>query len=82
MQSAGERADQLSRFATYLDDPSLVNEQVDRYQAVTVEQVNAWAREFMGADNRAYLVYVPKDEPGIGDPGSEMRTAALAGVSA
>jgi len=60
MQSAGERADQLSRFATYFGDPSLANEQVDRYRAVTPEQVNAFARDFMGPDNRAYLVYVPK----------------------
>jgi zinc protease len=65
MQSAGERADQLSRFATYFGDPSLANAQVDRYRAVTPEAVHAFARSRMGEDNRAYLVYVPKG------PGSE-----------
>jgi predicted Zn-dependent peptidase len=60
MQVAQERADQLSRFATYFGDPSLLNEQVDRYRAVTAEQVNAFARERMGDDNRASLLYVPR----------------------
>ena len=36
LQSAGDRADKLSLFATYFGDPSLVNEQADRYRAVTV----------------------------------------------
>jgi len=64
MQQAQERADQLSRFATYFGDPSLLNEQVDRYRAVTAEQVNRFARERMGEDNRASLLYVPRSEQG------------------
>jgi predicted Zn-dependent peptidase len=59
MQSAGERADKLSLFATYFGDPSLVNDQVDRYRAVTAEQVSAMARARFGEDNRASLLYVP-----------------------
>ncbi|GJG85822.1 zinc protease [Gemmatimonadetes bacterium T265] len=61
LQSAGDRADQISRFACYFGDPSLVNAQVARYQAVTAEQVTAFAREQLSEDNRAYLVYVPRD---------------------
>ena len=60
MQSAGERADKLSQFATYFGDAALVNEQSDRYRTVTAEQVNAFARESLGADNRISLVYVPR----------------------
>lgn len=60
LQSAAERADQLSRFATYLGDPTLVNEQVARYQRVTTADVSALCRERLGADNRALLVYVPQ----------------------
>jgi predicted Zn-dependent peptidase len=60
MQSAGDRADQLSRFACYFGDPALANAQVDRYRAVTAEQVSAFARDFLGPDNRAYLLYVPR----------------------
>jgi zinc protease len=59
MQSAGERADKLSMFATYFGDPSLINEQVDRYRAVTAEQVTELARNQLGKDNRASLLYVP-----------------------
>ena len=59
MQSAGERADKLSMFATYFGDPSLINEQVDRYRAVTAEQVTEFVRARLGEDNRASLLYVP-----------------------
>ena len=61
MQSAGDRADKLSMFATYFGDPSLINEQVDRYRAVTPEQVTQFARAGMGEDNRASLLYVPSN---------------------
>jgi zinc protease len=61
LQSAGDRADKLSLFATYFGDPSLVNVQADRYRAVTAEQVSAFARSRLGGENRASLLYVPRD---------------------
>jgi predicted Zn-dependent peptidase len=61
MQSAGERADQLSRFATYLGDPHLLNEQVDRLRSVTDVGLRAFAAEWLGEDNRATLSYVPRE---------------------
>ncbi|HMA04217.1 MAG TPA: pitrilysin family protein [Gemmatimonadaceae bacterium] len=61
LQSAGDRADKLSMFATYLGDPTLVNEQTERYQRVTAAQVSRLAREMLGEDNRVSLVYVPAD---------------------
>jgi predicted Zn-dependent peptidase len=61
LQSAGERADRLSMFATYFGDPTLVNQQADRYRAVTTEQVNAFVRERLVPENRASLLYVPRD---------------------
>jgi predicted Zn-dependent peptidase len=92
MQSASERADQLSKFATYFGDPSLINEQAARYAAVTAEQVSAVARERLGPENRASLLYVPKDaEDGTrdadaasdaSDPQREAATAAATGVVA
>jgi zinc protease len=62
MQEAGERADRLSLFATYFGSPERLNEEVDRYDAVTIDQVNAFIRERLGENNRASLVYVPRDE--------------------
>jgi zinc protease len=63
MQSAAERADQLSRFATYFGDAALINEQVARYAATTTAAVSALARERLGPDNRALLLFVPAEEP-------------------
>jgi predicted Zn-dependent peptidase len=65
MQQAGERADRLSMFATYFGNPELVNEEVERYQAVTTDDVNRFAHERLGENNRASLLYVPReDAPG------------------
>jgi predicted Zn-dependent peptidase len=61
MQSAGERADGLSMFATYFREPELINEQTDRYRAVTAARVNDFIAERMGENNRASLLYVPKE---------------------
>jgi len=61
LQSAGERADRLSMFATYFKRPELINEQADRYRSVTAQRVNELASERFGKDNRASLVYLPKD---------------------
>jgi predicted Zn-dependent peptidase len=61
MQQAAERADRISLFATYLGDPTKVNDEVDRYRDVSAKQVNAFIRERLGENNRASLVYVPRD---------------------
>jgi predicted Zn-dependent peptidase len=76
MQSAGDRADRLSMFATYFGDPALVNEQVDRYRAVTAEAVSRFARERLGAGNRVALIYTPKR----GDPASALVSSAAEGL--
>jgi zinc protease len=62
MQSAGDRADRLSMFATYFRKPELVNEQPDRYRAVSTAAVNAFIRARLGDNNRASLLYVPQDD--------------------
>jgi zinc protease len=62
MQEAGERADRLSMFATYFDRPDAINDEVNRYAAVTTERVNEFVRSRMGEDNRASLLYIPKDD--------------------
>jgi zinc protease len=61
LQSAGERADRLSMFATYFGDPALINVQTERYRRVTAKDVNAFARERLGADNRVSLLFVPRE---------------------
>jgi len=61
LQTAGERADRLSMFATYFRKPELINEQADRYRSVTTKRVNDVVSERLGGDNRASLLYVPKE---------------------
>lgn len=61
LQSAQNRADKLSQFATYLGDPGLVNAQIELFQRVSSADVFRFARERMGRDNRASLLYVPRD---------------------
>ncbi len=74
LQSASERADKLSMFATYFGDPGLVNEQAGRYRAVRAEQVNAFLRTRLVRANRATLLYVPR-EADAATPGNELAMA-------
>src|SRR5690242_14979922 len=62
MQSAGDRAERLSLFATYFKNPELVNEQVRQYESVTASDVNQFVHERLGEDNRASLLFVPRQE--------------------
>lgn len=78
LQSASDRADRLSMFATYFGDPSLVNEQAARYRAVTVEQVNAFARERLVPENRATLLYVPRAAAAAADSSPQQSDLAMA----
>ncbi|HEX3157715.1 MAG TPA: pitrilysin family protein [Gemmatimonadaceae bacterium] len=75
LQSAGSRADKLSLYATYFQDPAMLNGEVERYRGVTAEQVSAFARERLGEDNRVSLLYVPR-EPDAGPPLEEREAVA------
>ena len=63
LERVSERADSLSMFELYFDDPDRLNRALDRLCAVTVEDVRAFARERLGPDNRAVLIYEPKGSP-------------------
>ena len=60
LQQVGERANDLSMYTTLFDDPGRINTELDRYRAVTPERVRRFALEFLGADNRAVLTYLPR----------------------
>ncbi len=62
MQSASDRADKLSMFATYFRKPELVNEQVTKYEAVSATAVNEIIKATLIPENRALLLYVPRGE--------------------
>ncbi len=58
LQKPSERADTLSMLTTYFDDPERINTELDRYRAVTADDVRRVAREYLGADNRVVLTYL------------------------
>jgi zinc protease len=60
VQSAQDRADRLSMYATYFDDPGRINGELARYEGVSLDALNAFARARLGPDNRASLSYVPR----------------------
>jgi zinc protease len=74
LQEAGERADRLSLFATYFRAPEMVNDEVARYQSVTVKRVNDFIGERLGENNRASLLYVARD----GGPGELVEAGTIA----
>jgi zinc protease len=77
LQSAGERADRLSMFATYLGDPALVNVQAERYRGVTANAVNAFVKNRLVPENRATLLFVPR-EAGAQPSGELLATSEVA----
>jgi predicted Zn-dependent peptidase len=81
MQSAGDRADRLSLYATYFKNPELANEQVQQYEAVTAADVNDFVRDRLGEDNRASLLFVPKQEETEEPTSSDELTAGVGSVA-
>ena len=75
MQSAGDRADRLSMYTTYFDKPELINELPDRYRAVNAKSVNRFIKSHLGENNRASLLFVPRDS---GEPDESLAVAASA----
>ena len=57
LERAADRADLLSMFELYFGDPERLNRELDRLRAVSTEQVRAFAKAWLGADNRAVLTY-------------------------
>ena len=59
LERVAQRADLLSMFDLYFDDPARLNTELDRLRDVTVEQIRSFAADMLGADNRAVLTYEP-----------------------
>jgi zinc protease len=59
LQKVSERADQISMLATYFDAPELINDELERYRAVTAEAVQRFVREHAIQENRVVLTFLP-----------------------
>jgi predicted Zn-dependent peptidase len=67
LQKVSERADQLSMLTTYFDQPELINTELDRYRAVTPEDVRRFVAEHLCDDNRMVLTYEPQAPAAAGE---------------
>jgi len=53
-------AESLANYHTYFGDANLINTEIDRYLAVTKEDIQRVARKYFNKDNRVVLYYLPK----------------------
>lgn len=60
VEQVGERADLLSMYETFFDDPSRINHEIERLRAVSLDDLRAFRAGHLGPDNRAVLTYVPE----------------------
>jgi len=60
LQQVGERADQLSMFATLFDDPDRINRELEEYRAIRAESVARFAAEYLRPEAAVTLVYRPR----------------------
>ncbi len=68
LQTLDRRADLLSMFTTFFDDPGGVARQEERYRSVEPKDLRTFAAERLGADRRAMVTVVPH-EAGSGEAG-------------
>jgi len=59
-QSTMYRAQRLSEYALYDGDPTLFDTELDKYLAVTPEQIRSAVQRFLDVENRVVLDIVPK----------------------
>ncbi len=62
LEEIGDRADALSMYEHYFEDPGRVVGDLERTRALSVDDLQTFATDFMGADNRAVLTYVPRGQ--------------------
>jgi predicted Zn-dependent peptidase len=55
-------AESLANYHMYFGDANLINTEIDRYLAVTREDIMEAARKYYREDNRVVLYYLPKNE--------------------
>lgn len=53
-------AESLANYHTYFGDANLINTEIDRYLAVTKEDIQRIAQKYFVKDNRVVLYYLPK----------------------
>jgi predicted Zn-dependent peptidase len=60
LERVAQRADLLSMFDLYFDDPGRIGTELDRLRSVRLKQIHDFTRERLGEDNRAVVVFEPE----------------------
>jgi zinc protease len=81
LERISERADRLSMYALFFDQPERINDEMRRYETVEADQVQSFLREYMGTDNRVVLTYVPAENGAAGADAAEADAAAVTAAS-
>jgi zinc protease len=55
-------SESLATYYTFYRDPGLINTEIDKYLAVTPEDIVAVAKKYLVPENRVVLYYLPKDQ--------------------
>jgi predicted Zn-dependent peptidase len=55
-------SESLANFYTFYGDPGLINTEIERYLAVTPEDIVEAARKYLVPENRVVLNYLPKEQ--------------------
>ena len=77
-QSTMYRAQRLSEYALYDGDPTLFDSELDKYLAVTPEEIRSAVQRFLDVENRVVLDIVPKTSA---DPAADETTELAAPLS-
>jgi predicted Zn-dependent peptidase len=54
------KAMSIARYKTYFGDANIINTEIDKYLAVTKEDIKKVAKKYFGTDKRVVLTYTPK----------------------
>ena len=66
LESSEGRADELSKFASYLGEPRLALTYAERLREVTAEHVLEFAARYLEPESQVSLLYVPSDASALG----------------
>jgi len=61
LEQVSERADRLSMYTTFFDEPERINTEMSRYDAVSAERVRDAFASYVRPDNRVVVTYVPAE---------------------
>ena len=60
-KTALDKAQSLAKYLVYFNDASVINTEFKKFQSVTVDDIKNVAKKYLDTENRAVLLYMPKN---------------------